>query len=87
MQTDVIVQYPRFIGSGYISFPQLHMAYKELSVAIEFRPDTANGLLLFSSHYPDGRLDFFSIALLDGHAELRWVSIKESLIILLVLYS
>lgn len=61
------------MGSGYITFPQLHMAYREISVAIEFRPDTANGLLLFTSHYPDARLDFFSIALVDGYAELRQV--------------
>ena len=69
--SDVVVQYPKFMGTGYVAFPVLRGAYKEFTVTVEFRPDTHNGLLVFSSEHPNARSDFFSISLVDGRAEFR----------------
>jgi len=71
-ETDLIVRYPKFMGSGYIAFPVLRGAYKEFNIMIDFRPDTENGLMLFSSEHPNARADFFSITLIDGYAEFRF---------------
>ena len=60
------------MGSGYIAFPVLRGAYKEFNIMIDFRPDTENGLMLFSSEHPNARADFFSITLIDGYAEFRY---------------
>ena len=63
-----------FKGTGYVAFPVLKRAYKEFTITLEFRPMTRNGLLLFSSEHPNARSDFFSLALVNGHAELRQVT-------------
>ena len=68
---DLLVRYPKFMGTGYVAFPVLRGAYKEFSITIEFRPDTQNGLLLFSSEHPNARADFFSVSLVDGYAQFR----------------
>ncbi len=68
---DIVVQYPKFMGTGYMAFPVLRVAYKEFSITIEFRPDTDNGLLLFSGAHPTARSDFFAISLFNGYAQLR----------------
>jgi hypothetical protein len=68
---DIVVQFPKFMGTGYMAFPVLRGAYKEFTINIEFRPDTGNGLLLFSGADPSALSDFFSITLIDGYAELR----------------
>ncbi len=68
-----MVQYPKFMGTGYMAFPVMRGAYKEFTITLEFKPDTGNGLLLFSGEHPTARSDFFSIALIDGHAEFRLV--------------
>lgn len=63
------------MGTGYIAFPVLRGAYKEFTITIDFRPGTSNGLLMFSGEHPNARSDFFSISLIDGHAEFRLVDI------------
>jgi len=70
-ENDVVVRYPKFLGTGYVAFPVLRGAYKEFTVTVDFRPDTHNGLLVFSSEHPNARSDFFSISLVDGKAEFR----------------
>ena len=68
---DVVVKYPKFMGVGYLAFPVLRGAYKEFRLTVDFRPDTHNGLLLFSSEASDARSDFFSLSLMDGRLEFR----------------
>lgn len=69
--TDIVVKYPKFMGTGYMAFPVLRGAYKEFTVTLTFRPDTGNGLLMFSSEHDNAVADFFSISLVDGFAEFR----------------
>ena len=71
MLVDVMVKFPMFIGTGYLAFPVLRGAYKEFTIKMEFRPDTHNGLLMYTGEYPNAQLDFFSISLVDGYAQLR----------------
>jgi hypothetical protein len=66
-----MVKYPKFMGTGYLAFPVLRGAYKEFKISLEFRPDVANGMLLFSGEHPSARSDFFSVSLVDGYAEFR----------------
>ncbi|XP_070563063.1 pikachurin-like [Ptychodera flava] len=66
------VKYPQLWGNGYVAFPKLLTAYKTFQITLEFRPTKLNGLLLFSSERPTARGDFFSVALINGHAEFRF---------------
>ena len=65
------VRFPRFRGTGYLALPVLRDGYKEFAVALEFRPEAKNGLLLFSSEFDDARKDFFAITLSNGFVEFR----------------
>ena len=69
--SDVVVKYPKFLGLGYMAFSALRGAYRQFVITVKFRPDTHNGLLLFSGETPDARSDFFSLALIDGNIEFR----------------
>ncbi|XP_013414404.1 pikachurin [Lingula anatina] len=71
-EQEMLVRYPKFMGTGYVSFPVLRRAFKEMTVTLEFRPDTQNGLLLFSGEHPDAHTDFFSVSLIDGYVEFRF---------------
>ena len=67
----IVVQFPKFLGTGYMAFPVLRNSYREFQIIISFRPDTSNGLLLFSGTHPTAHSDFFSLTLVDGYAEFR----------------
>ena len=66
-------KYPKFSGTGYIAFPVLRGAHREFHVIVELRPDSLNGLVLFSAGHPDAQSDFFSLSLQRGRIELRYV--------------
>jgi len=70
-------KYPKFSGVGYIAFPVLRGAHRELHVIVELRPDALNGLVLFSAGHPDAQSDFFSLSLQRGRIELRYVDIIQ----------
>lgn len=79
LRTESVVRFPKFSGSGFVAFPVLRGAFREFVVSMDFRPDAGNGLLLFSSDHPDAgggdgrRFDFFSVSLVDGKIELRFL--------------
>ena len=70
---DVTARYPKLSGTGYIAFPVLRGAHRELHVIVELRPDVLDGLVLFSAGHPDAQSDFFSLSLQRGRVELRYV--------------
>ena len=80
--SDLMVKYPRFFGTGYIAFPVLRGANREFVINLEFRPESKDGLILFSADQPDAKFDFFSIALVHGKVEFRsvyfWFHFKNS---------
>ncbi|XP_076441439.1 LOW QUALITY PROTEIN: pikachurin-like [Babylonia areolata] len=71
-ERELEVRFPRFRGTGYLALPVLRDGYKEFAVAMEFRPEAKNGLLLFSSEFEDARKDFFAITLNNGLVEFRF---------------
>lgn len=71
-ERELEVRFPRFRGTGYLALPVLRDGYKEFAVAMEFRPEAKNGLLLFSSEFEDARKDFFAITLTNGFVEFRF---------------
>lgn len=60
-----------FEGDGYLAFPELTDSNKEFKIELEFRPDSSNGLILFSAEMKDAKSDFFSIAIVNGFIEFR----------------
>lgn len=71
-ERELEVRFPRFRGYGFLAMPVLRDGYKEFAVALEFRPEGKNGLLLFSSEFEDARKDFFAITLVNGFVEFRF---------------
>ncbi|CAD5125298.1 DgyrCDS13543 [Dimorphilus gyrociliatus] len=73
-EEKIDISYPRFFGSGYLTFSKLYLrnSYKDFTFEIEFKPETNNGLLLYSAEFPDGKYDFFSVALIGGYVEYRF---------------
>jgi hypothetical protein len=62
------VQVAAFDGSGsaFVELVPLAKAEHKLSVEIEFRSHTANGMLLYAQEYKDGSGDFVAIVIVDG---------------------
>ena len=73
LSADAAVRFPKFSGSSFIAFPVLRGAFKEFVVNLQFRPESNDGLLLFSADHPDASYDFFSVTLIDGRVEFRSV--------------
>lgn len=56
-----------------MGYPVLTDAYHSMQVTMEFRPESIDGLLLYSGEMPDLVGDMTSIALVDGYVEFRFV--------------
>ncbi|KAG8201453.1 hypothetical protein JTE90_024323 [Oedothorax gibbosus] len=71
---DLVVEakYPRFREDSYMSLPTLKDAHKSMQVTLEFRPESNDGLILYSGEKPDLRGDFISITLNKGFIEFRF---------------
>ena len=68
------VKYPKFTGDGFLALPTVTSGYTEFEILIKFKPSTDSGLLLFISEYPDAKGDFFSLGLINGFVEFRFVN-------------
>lgn len=68
------VKYPKFVGTGYLALPVLRDAHKEFRVSLDFKPESQNGLLLFSAEFSNAKTDFFSVVLEDGFVVYRSVT-------------
>lgn len=67
----LVGRHPRFIGDGFVAFSPLRSGFKEFDILIRFRPETGNGLLLFSAERPDAAQDFMSVAIINGRVHFR----------------
>lgn len=56
---------PSFDGRSYVQLKRLK-AYNKLTVEIEFKSYTNDGILLFSQQKADGTGDFLSLAIVNG---------------------
>lgn len=64
-------KYPRFHDGSYLALPILRDAHKSMQVTLEFRPESNDGLILYSGEKFDLREDFISITLNKGFIEFR----------------
>ena len=67
----LLVKYPNFFGNSYMEFPSLEGIYHSFDIGIDFKPKSANGLLMFSSEKEDGSGDFMAISLINGKVQFR----------------
>lgn len=56
---------------SYIELKKLQHGSGDMSIEIEFRPLSPNGIVFYSGQNDDGRGDFISIALRNGYVEFR----------------
>ena len=63
-----------FSGHSWISLPTLTHAYSDLQLSFEFKPETADGVLLLTGETGDMTGDYLALLLRDGHIELRYIS-------------
>nr|XP_042908819.1 agrin [Parasteatoda tepidariorum] len=65
------IETPSFFGRSYLELPRLQ-AYSRLSLELEFRTFTNDGILLYNGQTATGTGDFVSLAIRDGFAEFRY---------------
>ncbi|XP_060930719.1 agrin isoform X2 [Limanda limanda] len=68
---EKVIKYfiPSFGGQSYLAF-QTMSAYHTVRIAMEFRASEETGILLYNGQ--EGKKDFISLALVNGHVELRF---------------
>lgn len=73
-ETEIIVkQYeiPAFDGRSYVRLKPLK-AYHKLSLEIEFKTYSNNGIILYNQQKNDGLGDFVSLAIVNGYVQFRY---------------
>lgn len=71
MLAGVIIQWPKFTEVSVLQFPVLQNAGDKFNITFTFRPQSPDGVLLYSGEHFDLTGDFFLIGLRDGKAEFR----------------
>lgn len=77
-----LYEIPAFDGRSYVRLKPLK-AYHKLSVEIEFKTYSLNGIILYDQQKANGLGDFVSLAIVNGYVEFRYnlgngiVSIKS----------
>lgn len=56
---------PSFDGKSYVQLKRLK-AYNKLTLEVEFKSYTNDGILMYSQQKPDGTGDFVSLAIVNG---------------------
>ncbi|XP_072305364.1 basement membrane-specific heparan sulfate proteoglycan core protein isoform X2 [Eucyclogobius newberryi] len=68
-----LVTTPQFDGkSSFIAYPPLTNIHDDLRVELEFKPQSAHGLMFFSGGKKMKVEDFVSISMVNGHVEFRY---------------
>ena len=70
--TDQSITSPHFSGrTSHLSLPTLTNAYSDLQLSLEFRPESADGIILLTGETQEMTGDYLAIILREGHVELR----------------
>lgn len=64
-------QTPAFGGRSYVQLKPLK-AYHKLSIEVEFKSYSNDGIILYDQQKADGQGDFVSLALIDGFVQFRY---------------
>ncbi|GJQ68230.1 hypothetical protein Trydic_g10765 [Trypoxylus dichotomus] len=73
-QNEIIIkkyEVAAFDGKSFIRMKPLK-AYHKLSIEMEFKTYSNNGILLYNQQRPDGLGDFVSLAIIKGYVEFRY---------------
>lgn len=73
-ETEIIhkeYEIPSFNGYSHIRLHSMR-AYHKLSVEVEFKPYSHDGILLYNQQKHDGSGDFVSLAIIKGFVEFRY---------------
>lgn len=70
--TVIEVKQPHFMGSSYLALPTLRNAHRSLKINIEFKPESYDGVLLYSGQETNLDGDFIAIILIQGFIEFRF---------------
>lgn len=62
---------PAFDGRSYVRLKPLK-AYHKLSIEVEFKTYSYNGIILYNQQKSDGLGDFVSLAVVNGYVEFRY---------------
>lgn len=62
---------PAFDGHSYVRLKPLK-AYHKLTLELEFKTYTNNGILVYNQQKEDGHGDFVSLAIVNGYVEFRY---------------
>ena len=62
---------PRLSGLSHLTLPTLQNAYSDLHMALDFKPETNNGVILITGQTDDMTGDYLALILNDGYVELR----------------
>ena len=69
---DQSITSPHFAGrTSHLSLPTLTNAYSDLQLSLEFRPESADGIILLTGETQEMTGDYLAIILREGHVELR----------------
>ena len=79
MVPDAAIRSPRFSGRSWVAFPALRAAYKRVSLVLEFRPETWDGVLLLAGERDDMSGDFLAVVLHQGFVQLRYTPTYQQL--------
>lgn len=66
------VTVPRFSGKSYLALPTLRGAEVRMHLQLEFRPSSADGLLLYTGEHQQLIGSHFSLTLRDGYVHFRF---------------
>ena len=66
------IQNPEFRGTSYLALPTLRNAHRSMQLQLEFKPESFNGVLLYSGQAPDLSGDFIAIVINQGFVEFRF---------------
>ncbi|XP_027198561.2 pikachurin-like [Dermatophagoides pteronyssinus] len=66
------VKQPHFMGSSYLALPTLRNAHRSLKINIEFKPESYDGVLLYSGQETNLDGDFIAIIITQGFIEFRF---------------
>ena len=63
---------PEFFGDSYIEAPKLENVGRAFSLEIWFLPASDNGVLIYNGQVANGKGDFISLNLVNGHVQFRF---------------
>ncbi|XP_045042263.2 pikachurin isoform X3 [Desmodus rotundus] len=69
---DIAIQYPQFFGYSYVTFEPLKNSHRAFHIALEFRAEAEDGLLLYCGENEHERGDFMSLAIIRRSLQFRF---------------